>query len=126
MAWWMWVLLWTVLVLASAAFLATALWRLLTRHVLPALRDTEAFAEDFTTRWEAAAQGTSRPLRTPAPPAVFTPVSATRAAYVSGRDQRQTARLMRRIDRRDARGQPQRISDLRRAERKGIHHGPLI
>lgn len=126
MLWWMWVVLWTVLVLASIAFIAAALWRLLTRHVLPALRETETFAEDFTARWDAASQGAVRPLRTAAPPAVFTPVSAARAAYASGRDQRQTARLMRRIDRRNAKGQPQRISDLRRAERKGLHHGPIV
>ena len=115
-----------MLVLAAAAFLAVRIWRLLAGHVLPALRETEAFAGDFAARWEAASQGAARPLRTPAPPAVFTPVATARAAYAAKRDRRHTARLLRRIDRRHAQGQPQRISDLRRAERKGLHHGPIV
>ena len=126
MLWWMWIVLWTVVVLASLAFIGSALWGLITKKALPALRELEAFAQDFEQRWNAAAQGTSQPLRTPAEPAVFTPVNSARAAYSSGRDQRQTARLIRRMNRKDAKGQPQRLSDLRRAERKGIHHGPLV
>lgn len=126
MLWWMWIVLWTVLVLVSLAFIVGAVWGLVTKKALPALREVEAFADDFTVRWNAAAQGASQPLRTPAEPAVFTPVNSARAAYSSGRDQRHTARLIRRMNRKDAKGQPQRLSDLRRAERKGLHHGPLV
>lgn len=126
MLWWMWVVLWTVLVLASCAFIAGALWALLTKKVLPAMHELESFAADYTARWNAAAQGACQPLRTPAEPAVFTPMNSARAAYSSGREQRQTARLIRRMKRKDAKGQPQRLSDLRRAERKGLNHGPLV
>ena len=126
MVWWMWVVLWTVVVLASFAFIVGAVWRLITRKALPAMRDVEAMADDFTHRWNSAAQGTPQPLRSPAEPAVFTPVNSARAAYSSGRDQRQTARLVRRMNRKDILGQPQRLTDLRRAERKGLHHGPLV
>lgn len=124
--WWMWIVLWTAVVLASLAFILGAVWRLITRKALPALREVEAIADDFTQRWNSAAQGTAQPLRSPAEPAVFTQVNSARAAYSSGRDQRQTARLIRRMNRKDTLGQPQRLTDLRRAERKGLHHGPLV
>lgn len=122
MLWWMWVVLWTVLVLASAAFVGGMLYRLLTRQVLPALDELETTADGFSQRWNAAVEGHPAPLRTPAPPAMFTPVNDTRAAYRSGRDQRQTARLIRRMQRKDAQGLPQRYRDVLRAEQKGLHH----
>ena len=93
---------------------------------LDALDEIERSGTDFATRWNAAAQGHSTPLRTPAPPAMFTPVDETRAAYRSGRDQRQTARLIRRMQRKDAQGLPQRYRDVLRAEQKGLRHGPLV
>ena len=126
MLWWMWVVLWTVLVLGAAAFIGWVLYRVVRTQVLPALDEIERSGTDFVTRWNAAAQGHSTPLRTPAPPAMFTPVDETRAAYRSGRDQRQTARLIRRMQRRDTLGQPQRYSDVRRVEQKGLRHGPLV
>lgn len=126
MLWWMWVVLWIVLVLGAAAFIGWVLYRVVRTQVLPALDEIERSGTDFAIRWNAAAQGHSRPLRTPAPPAMFTPVDETRAAYRSGRDQRQTARLIRRMQRRDTLGQPQRYSDVRRAEQKGLRHGPLV
>ncbi|MDO4919491.1 hypothetical protein [Kocuria sp.] len=126
MLWWMWVLLWTVAVLAAAASLGALLYRTLTRQVLPTLDDLERTAADFSDRWNAAVEGRPAPLRTPAPPAMFTPVNETRAAYRSGRDQRQTARLIRRMQRKDAQGLPQRYGDLVRAEQKGLRHGPLV
>ncbi|RKQ36322.1 hypothetical protein [Kocuria tytonis] len=122
MLWWMWVVLWTVVVLASAAFLGVLLYRVLRRQVLPALDDLERTATDFSERWNAAIEGQPAPLRTPAPPAMFTPVNDTRAAYRSGRDQRQTARLIRRMQRKEDRGLPQRYRDLVRAEQKGLRH----
>lgn len=126
MLWWMWVVLWTVLVLGAAAFIGWVLYRVVRTQVLPALDEIERSGTDFAARWNAAAQGHSTPLRTPASPAMFTPVDETRAAYRSGRDQRQTARLIRRMQRRDTLGQPQRYSDVRRAEQKGLRHGPLV
>ena len=126
MLWWMWVVLWTVLVLGAAAFIGWVLYRVVRTQVLPALDEIERSGTDPATRSDAAAQGHSTPLRTPAPPAMFTPVDETRAAYRSGRDQRQTARLIRRMQRRDTLGQPQRYSDVRRAEQKGLRHGPLV
>ncbi|CAL8897664.1 Histidine kinase [Kocuria varians] len=121
----MWVLLWTVVVLGSAAFLGALGYRVLTRQILPALDVLERTATDFPQRWNAAVEGQPAPLRTPAPSAVFTPVHDTRAAYRSGRDQRQTARLIRRMQRKEAQGLPQRYRDLIRAEQKGLRHGPL-
>ena len=126
MLWWMWVVLWTVLVLASAAFVGGMLYRLLTRQVLPALDELETTADGFSQRWNAAVEGHPAPLRPPAPPAMFTPVNDTRAAYRSGRDQRQTARLIRRMQRKDAQGLPQRYRDVLRAEQKGLRHGQVV
>ena len=126
MLWWMWIVLWTVVVLASAAFVAGLLYRLLTRHVVPALDELERSATEFSERWHSASQGQPAPLRAPAPPAMFTPVNDTRAAYRSGRDQRQTARLIRRMQRKDAQGLPQRYRDVLRAEQKGLRNGPLV
>lgn len=122
MLWWSWVLLWTVLVLLGAAFLGLLLWRL-AKAFLALLRDTESVAGEFSQRWEDAAAGVQRPVRAAPDPALFTPVGQAVADYRVGRDQRETARLGRRIERKDRMGQPQRISDLRRAERKGILHG---
>ncbi|HST71344.1 MULTISPECIES: hypothetical protein [Kocuria] len=122
MLWWSWVLLWTVLVLLGAALLGLLLWRS-ARSALGVLRDAEAAAGDFAQRWDAAASGVQRPVRTPPEPAVLTPVGRALAEYRLGRDQRETARLARRMARKDRMGQPQRISDLRRAERKGMLHG---
>jgi hypothetical protein len=122
MLWWSWVLLWTVLVLLGAAFIGLMLWRL-TRTVLTFLRDTETVAAEFTQRWDAAAAGVQRPVRAQPEPALFTPVGQALADYRLGRDQRETARLQRRMERKDRMGQPQRISDIRRAERKGMFNG---
>lgn len=122
MLWWSWVLLWTVLVLLGAAFLGLMLWRLVkTFFVL--LRDTETVAGEFAQRWDDAAAGVQHPVRAAPDPALFTPVGQAVADYRIGRDQRETARLRRRIERKDRMGQPQRISDIRRAERKGMFHG---
>ncbi|MFI7481941.1 hypothetical protein ACH9EU_05940 [Kocuria sp. M1R5S2] len=122
MLWWSWVLLWTVLVLLGSAFLGLVLWRLV-RTFLVLLRETEAAAGDFAGRWDAAASGVPRPVRSRPEPALFTPVGEALADYRFGRHQRQDARLRRRMERKDRRGQPQRISDIRRAERKGMSHG---
>lgn len=118
MLWWSWVLLWTVLVLLGAAFLGLVLWRVV-RTFLVLLRDTETVAEEFARRWDDAAAGVQRPVRSAPDPALFTPVGQALADYRYGRDQRETARLTRRMARKDRMGQPQRISDIRRAERKG-------
>lgn len=118
MLWWSWVLLWTVLVLLGAAFLGLMLWRLV-RNFLTLLRDTETVAGEFAQRWDDAASGVQRPVRPPPEPALFTPVGQALADYRNGSDQRETARLTRRMERKDRMGQPQRISDIRRAERKG-------
>lgn len=60
----------------------------------------------------------------PAPePAAFTPVGDALAEYRNGSDQRETARLERRMECKDRMGQPQRMNDIRRAEQKGILYG---
>ncbi|MFW6188102.1 MAG: hypothetical protein ACOC84_08945 [Actinomycetota bacterium] len=122
MLWWSWVLLWTVLVLLGAGFLGLVLWRL-TRTVLAFLKDTEAVAGEFAQRWDDAASRVRRPVRAPPDPAVLTPVGQALADYRNGADQREDARLRRRLERKDRRGQPQRIGDVRRAQRKGMLHG---
>ncbi|GAA1759103.1 hypothetical protein [Kocuria aegyptia] len=122
MLWWSWVLLWTVLVLLGAAFLGLMLWRLV-KTFFALLRDTESAAAEFSQRWEDAAAGVQRPVRVAPDPALFTPVGQAVADYRAGRDQRETARLRRRIERKDRMGRPQRIGDIRRAERKGMFNG---
>jgi hypothetical protein len=122
MLWWSWVLLWTVLVLLGAAFLGLLLWRLV-RNFLALLRETETVAGEFAQRWDDASSGVQRPVRAAPVPALFTPVGQALADYRNGADQRETARLTRRIERKDRMGQPQRISDIRRAERKGMFNG---
>ncbi|MEX5271315.1 hypothetical protein [Kocuria sabuli] len=122
MLWWSWVLLWTLLVLLGAAFLGLMLWRLV-RNLLALLRETETVAGEFAQRWDDAASGVQRPVRAAPEPALFTPVGQALSDYRFGRDQRETARLTRRIERKDRMGQPQRISDIRRAERKGMFNG---
>ncbi|MFI7582350.1 hypothetical protein ACH9DO_00980 [Kocuria sp. M1N1S27] len=122
MLWWSWVLLWTVLVLLGAAFLGLVLWRVV-RTFLVLLRDTETVAGEFAQRWEDAAAGVQRPVRAAPDPALFTPVGQAVSDYRYGRDQRETARLRRRMERKDRMGQPQRINDIRRAERKGMFNG---
>ena len=54
---------------------------------------------------------------------MLTPVGQALADYRNGADQREDARLRRRLERKDRRGQPQRIGDVRRAQRKGMLHG---
>lgn len=122
MPWWSWVLLWTVLVLLGAGCLGLLLWRL-GRSGLVLLRDTETVAGDLARRWEDAAAGVQRPVRRAPAPAVLTPVGRALADYRFGRERRAHARLRRRMERKDRRGQPQRIGDLRRAARRGVFHG---
>lgn len=122
MLWWSWVLLWTALVLLGAGFLGLMLWRAV-RMFFALLRDTEAVAGEFAQRWDDAASGVHRPVRPAPEPALFTPVGHALAEYRDGTDQRETARLRRRMERKERMGQPQRISDIRRAERKGLFYG---
>ena len=57
--------------------------------------------------------GVHRPVRPAPEPAVFTPVGDALAEYRNGSDQRETARLERRKERKDCMGQPQWVSDIR-------------
>lgn len=112
MSWWMWVLLWTALVLVSAAclaLLALRLWRQFSR----ALHDLGDFGDCLIERLDAATQNTESDQQSRRPD-VFTPWSEARRQYRSGKLERRTARSQRRSARRRAMGQPQRVSDLTR------------
>lgn len=54
---------------------------------------------------------------------MFTPRGDALAEYRDGSNQRETARPERRMEREGCMGQPQRIGDIRRAERKGMFYG---
>ncbi|ROZ63731.1 hypothetical protein EDL96_05085 [Kocuria soli] len=113
MSWWMWVLLWTVVVLLSAAFLsllALRLWRQVSR----ALHDLGDFGDSINEQLEAATDGGGDLPPRPRRSDVYTPWPEARRQYRSGKQERRTARSQRRSARRRSLGQPQRVSDFSR------------
>lgn len=109
----MWVVLWTVTVLLSAAFLALLLYRLW-RKLARALHDLGDFGDSINERLEAATAA-DQPLHpVPRRSDVFTPWGEARRQYRRGKQERRTARSHRRSARRQRMGQPQRVSDLTR------------
>ncbi len=113
MSWWMWVVLWTVLVLISGAVLAILLFRLW-RQFSRMLHDLGDYGDSVTQRLD---QATAEPAVTdhhPRRPDVYTPWREARKQYRSGTLERRTARSQRRSARRRAMGQPQKVSDLTR------------
>lgn len=113
MSWWMWVVLWVVLVLISAAALAVLLlhlWGQFSRMV----HDLGDYGDSVTQRLDQAVALPAVSDHHPRRPDVYTPWREARKQYRSGTLERRTARSQRRSARRRAMGQPQRVSDLAR------------
>ncbi|MDO4254749.1 MAG: hypothetical protein Q4C81_06330 [Kocuria sp.] len=113
MLWWMWVVLWTVLVLISVIFMALLLYRLW-RQLSRMLHDVGEYGDSVTTRLDQATTAVTGPDHQQRQPDVYTPWHEARKQYRSGKIERRTARSQRRSARRRAMGQPQRVSDLAR------------
>lgn len=74
--------------------------------------------DSFATVWESSATYPKR-MAEEKKSALFTPISEAYAHYEQGKEERIYQRASRRIEKRDALGQPQRIGDLRIQARKG-------
>lgn len=115
MLWWMWVILWVAVVAVSGVLLGALLWRAW-RRLAAAARElgrlgasverVEALLQERT----AARPGTARR------PDVLTPWGEARREYREGTLRRRTARAARRLARRQHRGQPREVHDLRAAQ----------
>ena len=113
--WWFWVLLWTVLALATLLFLVLAgigLFRgfMALAHEAGEAMDRTGSAMDA----DPANHDYPEPAdRAPAGvAALFQDPDATRQGYDAGKLRRATARRNTRVQRKALRGQPQRVSDL--------------
>lgn len=113
MPWWFWILLWTVLVLATVVFLALCGLHLYRRF--------NAMFHEVAAAGDALALPPGEPLeedrgRLPRPvagPAVlFRSREDARADYDDGKLARRRARRGRRVARKQARGQAQRVHDM--------------
>lgn len=113
MSWWMWVVLWTALVLISACVVALLLFRLW-RQFSATLHDLGDYGDSVTLRLDQATDAPSEQEHHLRRPDVYTPWREARRQYRSGTLERRTARSQRRSAKRRAMGQPQRVSDLTR------------
>lgn len=112
MPWWFWIVLWGSLVVASLALLAYLLFVTLKKG-WKALSEVEAWEADFSSRLAEANSVSYRKLESPSGPAIFTPVGEAVSHYESGKQERKIDRAVRRYQRRETLGQPQRVDDLR-------------
>lgn len=122
MPWWLWVLLWTVLVLASVVVLAVLGWGVL-RRFFRTLDSVEDLGEDMARRWEDSSSLVAQRIRQAPVPGILIPVRQARDEFVAGRSTRHERKVAQRIARRDRLGQPQRLGDLRYGAQKGNTHG---
>ena len=124
-SWWMWVLLWSGLVIIAALFLAAALWSAW-RRLLAALRELDRLG-DLVDRADAQtpAQSTRahQVLVQRGASDVFTPTREARLKYREDSHRRRSERVERRIARRTLRAQPQRVQDLQAARGKESPNG---
>ena len=124
-SWWMWVLLWTGLVLVAALFLAVLLWSAW-RRLLAALRELDrlgALVDRVGAQEPAEPAGRTRVLAARGASDVFTPVREARLKYREDSHRRRSERVERRIARRALRAQPQRVQDLHAARGKELPNG---
>lgn len=113
MPWWFWILLWTVLVLATLVFLALCTLFLYRRFMamFTAVTDAgDALALPPGEPLEEDLSGGPRPASGAA--VLFRSREDARADYDDGKLSRRRARRQRRIDGKRARGQAQRVRDL--------------
>lgn len=121
MPWWFWIILWSVLVLASLLFLAFLLWKVFLKAAT-AFEEFLTLNNSFSAVWESSVSYPQR-IENERKSAIFTPVSEAYANYEQGKQEREYQRVSRRIEKRDTLGQPQRIGDLRIQARKGAQNG---
>lgn len=121
MPWWFWILLWTVVVLVSAAILGRLIWRTVQRF-FGALDEIGTLGEDMTNRWEKSSSSVATGIRQAPTPGILVPMHQTREAYLRERSTRQQRKVAQRIARRDRLGQPQNIRDLMQGDKKGKTH----
>lgn len=121
MPWWFWILLWTVLVLVSAAILAWLAWRTV-RRFFGALNEVGTLGEDMTNRWDKSSSSVATGIRKAPVPGILIPIHQAREDYLRERSTRQQRKVAQRIARRDRLGQPQNIRDLIRGDKKGRTH----
>lgn len=117
MPWWFWVIGWTLLVLLCLAVLAWLAWRT-TSRLLVLLGEVGDLGEDMASRWDRGAAAVARGIRQTPVPGVLVPVGRARQEFLHERQTRTQRKIAQRIARRERLGQPQRLGDLRREERK--------
>ena len=122
MPWWFWVLLWAVLALTGLAVLAILTLRT-GRRALAGLEAVSELGEDMARRWDEGCAAVAQRIRRAPVPGILVPLDQARQEYLTGRERRRDRLAVRRIARRDRRGQPQRVDDLRRGAQKGNNHG---
>jgi hypothetical protein len=109
MPWWSWILIWSALVVAAAAFYALVGWRVF-RRLMAALREAEAALSSLAVSVPApvpsAVQTPEREL------GIFVDPILARARYEEGKEARREQRRERRITRRIASGQPRALRDF--------------
>lgn len=121
MPWWFWILLWTVLVLVSAAIFGWLAWRTVQRF-FGALEDVGSLGEDMTNRWETSASSVATGIREAPVPGILVPIHRAREEYLRERSTRHQRKAAQRIARRDRLGQPQNFRDMMRGDKKGRTH----
>ncbi|MBP3043132.1 hypothetical protein KKR91_08970 [Arthrobacter jiangjiafuii] len=109
MPWWSWILIWSALVVAAAAFFALVGWRLF-RRFMAVLREAETAMSALNI--QAPAPGASEVVRTAPEPAIFEDPILVRTRYEEGKEERKAARRERRVRRRTASGQPRALRDF--------------
>ncbi|GAA5229031.1 hypothetical protein [Paeniglutamicibacter antarcticus] len=113
--WWFWVLLWTVLALATLLFLVLAGIRLF-RGFMAVANDVGEAMEKTGTAMDAEVEPRHYPEvadRTPSGvAALFQDPATAREIYELGKANRSADRRAGRIARKIRRGQPQRVADL--------------
>ena len=109
MPWWSWILIWSALIVAAAAFYALVGWRIF-RKLMATLRE----AESAVSALGVSVPATVGPMAgTPEQElGIFEDPILVRARYEEGKETRKDRRRERRIDRRLANGQPRALRDF--------------
>ncbi|WP_461168665.1 hypothetical protein [Arthrobacter sp. Z1-15] len=110
MPWWSWILIWSALVVAAAAFYALVGWRIF-RKLMSVLKEAQAAASALAVSapGPAAAAVAEAPERELG---IFTDPVLARASYEDGKEARKEVRRERRVNRRLAQGQPRALRDF--------------
>lgn len=111
MPWWSWILIWSALVVAAAAFYALVGWRIF-RKLMSVLREAQAAASALALA-PAVPAPAAVPVKAPERElGIFEDPILERARYEEGKEARRAGRRERRISRRLANGQPRALRDF--------------